>query len=328
MIVDCHSCGATYNISDEKVRGRRVRVRCKSCNEGIIVDGTRLDAEDATRVYSPNFEPAAYAAAEASNDESTRVMSAGGPEWRAPGTEDWTVNVSETEQRVMGLPELVSAYTGGLVSDDAFVWREGMDDWLPIRDVPELRAAIESNEATRVVSPAAAVRAPLGPRAAIERAAARRPAAPARAPAQRPSPPAAEAPGGRPAAPARTGAIPPARVREGRAHGADLFGGVEAAGGEAALLSSSSLPLAQYDDDKPIGARNESSVLFSLNTLKASAHRGGASSAPPRPLSASPQTAADILGMTTGGAMPGIGVTALLSAPPVDAPIPAAAHSP
>ena len=58
MIVDCPSCGATYNISDDKVRGRRVRVRCKSCGDGIIVDGAQLAAEDATRVYSPNFESA------------------------------------------------------------------------------------------------------------------------------------------------------------------------------------------------------------------------------------------------------------------------------
>src|SRR3982750_2852638 len=120
MIVDCHSCGATYNISDDKVRGRRVRVRCKTCGEGIIVDGAALDdatrvyspnfEPDATRVYAPTFEPAAYSE---DRDESTRVMSASGAEWREPGPEDWTVNLSETEQRTMSLRDLVSGYNTG-----------------------------------------------------------------------------------------------------------------------------------------------------------------------------------------------------------------------
>src|ERR1700755_2138161 len=113
MIVDCLSCGATYNISDEKVRGRRVRVRCKSCGEGIIVDGIRLESEDATRVYAPNFEPAVYSAGK---DEATRVMTApASTSFREPGPEDWTVNISETEQRTMRLDEIVSGYGSGFV---------------------------------------------------------------------------------------------------------------------------------------------------------------------------------------------------------------------
>lgn len=373
MIVDCHSCGATYNISDEKIRGRRVRVRCKSCGEGIIVDGTRVDADEATRVYSPTFEPAMYA--KGVHDEATRVMAPSGPDLRATASgEEWTVNVGESDQRTMGLAELVSAYNGGLVPDDALVWREGMEDWQKIPDVPEIQAALESNEATHVVSPAIAVRAPrraVGdrggarpaepepPRARMPSvvevepvaARARMPsmvevepvpprgrmpsmageAAPTPARARMPSTVEAEAPRARApslvdvnAPPRRTRSAPPpgerastARVREGRAGGADLFGNIEHAGGEEALLGSTAL--SQYDE-KPIGARNESSVLFSLDALKAGARRG--SSAPPRTQLQPSQTAADILGMTAGGALPGIGAGgSLLSAPVPDMPL-------
>src|SRR5690242_4229655 len=126
MIVDCHSCGATYNISDEKIRGRRVRVRCKTCSESIIVDGTQPDADEATRVYSSTFEPAMYA--KGVHDEATRVMAPSGPDLRATASTDdeWTVAVGDAEQRKMDLAELISSYTGGLIPDDALVWREGM----------------------------------------------------------------------------------------------------------------------------------------------------------------------------------------------------------
>jgi hypothetical protein len=112
-------------------------------------------------------------------------------------------------------------------------------------------------------------------------------------------------------------------VRENRAR-TDLFGGAPDADAENELLRSSSVPLEQYDE-KPTGARNESSVLFSLDTLKAGARRGSSTSVPPRMLAASPPTAADILGMTAGGALPGMDSTAmLLSAPRVEAPAPPA----
>jgi hypothetical protein len=104
-----------------------------------------------------------------------------------------------------------------------------------------------------------------------------------------------------------------ARVRERPR--SDLFGDIDAAGGEAELLKSSSMPLDAYDA-KPTGARNESSVLFSLNALKAG--RQGPQSAPPRLSAAAAPTAADILGMTAGGSVPGLGMESsagLLSAP-------------
>jgi predicted Zn finger-like uncharacterized protein len=366
MIVDCHSCGATYNISDEKIRGRRVRVRCKTCSESIIVDGTQLDAEEATRVYSSTFEPAMYA--KGVHDEATRVMAPSGPDLRATAsTDEWTVAVGEAEQRKMDLAELISSYTGGLLPDDALVWREGMDDWQKIRDVPEVQAAVESNEATHVVSPAMAVRAPrravgdVARRAEVEPSRARLPslvdvdqvaapaangsAAAALAPSEPSSPRAAPAPevaAAPPPAPSvdveasvptrRGRSAPPpggqraaARVRAGRTQGADLFGNVESAGAEEALLDSTAL--SQYDD-KPIGARNESSVLFSLDALKAGSRRG--SSAPPRHAGAPQQTAADILGLSAGGALPGIAANngSLLSAPAVDLPLAAIPTTP
>jgi predicted Zn finger-like uncharacterized protein len=388
MIVDCHSCGATYNISDEKVRGRRVRVRCKSCGEGIIVDGMRLDAEDATRVYAPNFEPAAYTAG---REEATRVMSVpSSSRFGEPGPEDWTVNISDSEQRIMRLDEIVNGYASGLVSDSAYVWKDGMADWLPLNEVPEIRAALEYVETTRVVSPSSlkppsAHRPPPPPAAGPQRTErgletprmpsspppmTPRPSVPVLAPPPPPPPPMGmgmtppppaplpaavptqvagfpvpppppgpvpAATGGRakvtysaPAPPPRAFAkhaepastveyappvpprAPPARVKEGRVR-ADLFGGHKSAGKEEEdLLRSESVPLNQYGD-KPTAARNESSVLFSLDAMKAGQRRGSPSSAPPRASAAAPPTAADILGMPAAGA-------GLLSAPAYSAP--------
>jgi hypothetical protein len=64
-------------------------------------------------------------------------------------------------------------------------------------------------------------------------------------------------------------------VTGGRSQGAhDLFAGVETAGSETLdvpMTSPAALPQAgtsAYADDRPTGARNENSVLFSLDSLK------------------------------------------------------------
>ena len=55
MIVACSSCPAQYSVPDAKIRGKKVRVTCKHCGTGIVVDATgepqrevlRLDALEA-----------------------------------------------------------------------------------------------------------------------------------------------------------------------------------------------------------------------------------------------------------------------------------------
>ncbi|MBK7579392.1 MAG: zinc-ribbon domain-containing protein [Myxococcales bacterium] len=259
MKITCQSCGAKYAIADEKVRGRRVKVRCKGCNEPIIVDG-----------YSEQ-QP------EAAADEPAQA--AGSPE-------AWSVNLSDTDQRSMTTEEIVQAWNAGQMPADAFVWKEGMGDWVPLASAPELSVYLSAPAHSAPVQPEPA------PQFAF--------AAPA---------------GGA------------ARVERGRG-AADIFGAAAAAGSEEEVVSSAAQPgEGEYDDQKPTGARNENSVLFSLDALKAGvgpaapkaapvARRGSVAPAP----SDEKADLDDIMNMGGGGmAGPLFGMNAnqaLLAAPP------------
>ncbi|MCC6215288.1 MAG: zinc-ribbon domain-containing protein [Polyangiaceae bacterium] len=262
MKVNCPACSAKYTIADEKVLGRRVKVRCKTCGQPITVDGTQLedpsggldagDEDEATRIASvPSF------GAQAAPDEAGDV---------------WSVNVTETDQRSMTTAALADAYASGEIGADAFVWREGMADWLPIDRVPEL------------APPAAA------------------PAAPPRAP---------------------VGRGPAARVSPSRASGQDLFGAPAPA---APAPAATSRPGASAYDDKPAGARNENSVLFSLDALKAGIPSKSETGAVKRPEKSSPSAGLDdLMNLGGGGANPLFTLAsnqALLSAPAPPEPPP------
>ena len=103
MNIVCGSCSAKYIIVDDKVRGRKVKIRCKSCGTPIVVDGQGSDANAAPTDVDSLLDVA-----------DTSVS--------------WSVNLSDTDSRTMSVEEIVAGWKSGLVTNDAFVWKDGMGD--------------------------------------------------------------------------------------------------------------------------------------------------------------------------------------------------------
>ncbi len=315
MKITCESCGAKYTIADDKVVGRKVKIRCKGCGTPIVVDGQKsADAPDSA-AHAP--------------------IAPGTPEGAQRDTE-WSVNLSDTDQRTMSTQELVDGWKAGTVTADAYVWKEGMADWVPLLECGELamllgsdpRVSSPSGEAGAVVSSADPIAAsssqPATPFAFS--AETQDPGTPtpgangAAAPDSKNGAQGARLSGGgdlatsvrtsRPPARAITPAhqraaakqeggarATAARVAGARAQGADLFAGVESAGAEIDIpVSVPALPQAGTTpyDDRPTGARNENSVLFSLDALKAQGST-------PSPRSERSANNEDPFGMSSGG---------------------------
>src|SRR5262245_50251905 len=121
MKISSQSCGAKYNIADEKVRGKIVKIACKKCGARIEIDGReqqdQAGTDDETRVYD---QAHAHAAATGAIDA-------------------WTVSVDDNDQREINTAQLIELYSQGVINADTFVWRDGMADWSAIRDVDALR---------------------------------------------------------------------------------------------------------------------------------------------------------------------------------------------
>jgi len=109
MKITCGSCAAKYTVSDEKVQGKTVKVKCRKCGAVIIVSSS----------------------GEVQTTGGAAAQSEAGP----PGAESFTVSVTDTDQRTMTVPEIVEAYNEGVIDAETYVWAEGMDDWRPLKDV-------------------------------------------------------------------------------------------------------------------------------------------------------------------------------------------------
>lgn len=239
MKVTCQACSAQYTIADEKVKGRKVKIRCKACQTPIVVDGQNPPAE----------------AARSGNSEQPPALDPFAPETAMAGDADvWNVNLSDTDSRTMTTAEVIEGFRTGLVTNDAFVWRDGMADWIPIMECVEIAPLLS------------------GPTEPPVPVAGQTPLAPAVAPAASATSKLGGVPnlGGGNAG----GGVSAARTTAAKAQsGADLFGNLDLAGSEDVDVSvGRSLPVLPGStayDDKPTGQRNENSVLFSLDAMKA-----------------------------------------------------------
>lgn len=273
MKVSCPACDSKYTIADEKVAGRKVKVRCKSCGGQILINGTvpppppdpsqanESTDDDATRIYKGG-EIKSIAAESAAKDNAEKRASEpaekSAPTASTEAVADdgivWSVNVSDNDERSLKTHEVIAGYLSGEFSGEVYVWRDGMDDWVSIPDAPELAAVIEASK--KPTAGASTDETKAGPKSKA-------------LPSVGKGTKTGETPAPAEAASAGTSA---SKKQAARAAGAkrpqsahDLFAAASAAGSEMDVSVSESDEPAQ----KMTGARNENSVLFSLDALKA-----------------------------------------------------------
>lgn len=237
MKITCSSCGSKYTIADAKVKGKKVKVRCKSCKESILVDGTQVSGDGSDD--------------DADDDTGALPQASLAPSPADPAKVDpnlWSVNLSDDDSREMTLAQLVAGWKDGTVTSDAYVWKDGMGDWKPILEVGELKTKL----------------GPAQPRVA---------------------PP----PTAKPTAKAKIAG--------------DLFGSLESSAGPGGLGGP------KPAETKATGARNDSSVLFSLDSLTSPTAAGG-----------SGNVSANVFGDLGTTAGPLTNDTDLLMAPPKEPP--------
>jgi len=173
MHFSCESCRATLHIADEKVKGKRLVVRCKRCGNKINI------ADPALAASSPSLSHAAQKAAPAelkpvdpgdgkpgdSDTESTRAMESAvleealraskaddaalsmegvapvGRPQPAPTPRDppiWFAMIGGKQVGPVSRAEVALKTAQGAIGPRTYMWREGLGPWQRARDVSEL----------------------------------------------------------------------------------------------------------------------------------------------------------------------------------------------
>jgi predicted Zn finger-like uncharacterized protein len=118
MKITCQSCQSKYTVSDDKVQGKTVKIKCRKCGSTIVVSSNGVTTSNGA--------------------------GGGGADAQATAAGTYLVNVTEGDQRSMTLQEIVDAYNSSVVTADTYVWADGMADWAPLGQVEAITSALNS----------------------------------------------------------------------------------------------------------------------------------------------------------------------------------------
>jgi predicted Zn finger-like uncharacterized protein len=192
----CEHCKAKYQIADEKVAGRTVRMKCRKCGNSIevraAVTETSVNAkllsdrpegrptgtpEALPKLPKPPTRPLATSLSGAQKPPPARPTSA--PRSADQGTlagafqrnvqkedeisvaldlrelsaaDEWYVAINGVPVGPVRVAELRRKAAIGVVTEDSLCWQEGMEEWRPVRAVPDLAAVVREAAASGRVS--------------------------------------------------------------------------------------------------------------------------------------------------------------------------------
>jgi predicted Zn finger-like uncharacterized protein len=268
----CDNCKAKYQIADEKVAGKTVRMKCRKCGHQIEVRAAvtetsvstsppqALGAPEAPRPMAKSSLATSFSAAKPRAPMGSQPQPAGGalagafqrtvqdaPQTAPHGqggsaielsvTDEWYVAINGVPVGPVRISELRRKAASGAVTEDSLCWQEGLEEWRPVRSIPELaaivREAAQGNRPSLISPPPNEGRASSPPRAPA------RPTAPARGP----EPPRTDSSPSRPAAPLGQGAsrsnVVPLRVAASASSEDNLpIGGTHLSGGGPAAAAA------------------------------------------------------------------------------------------
>ena len=185
----CGSCRTKYQISDEKVRGKILTIRCKKCGAKIIVRESLVRAAGGGTAVAPVAEAspavvedraAAGGGAQPRLGGSTALASAyeGVMHQPGPGTDDtltsissgpanlelagieWYLAINGVQHGPFAFAEIIRKLRSGEVIGRHYAWHDGMDNWSRVRDVKELATYLSSPRKKPPPPPPAALENP------------------------------------------------------------------------------------------------------------------------------------------------------------------------
>lgn len=189
----CPNCKAKYQIADEKIGGRTLKMDCRRCQHTIVLRGDQPQGDasgaeaakpgaaaaksSASRhgALAPPASPGPAARRSGSSSSSRGGSSHVGPAparpaqrsalsadfrrnaapaapeapARATPLDQWHVAINDVPVGPMRRDEISRKISTGAVHQDSLAWREGFDDWRPLREIPELAALLRRSEAAR-----------------------------------------------------------------------------------------------------------------------------------------------------------------------------------
>ncbi len=126
----CDSCNTKYKISDDKVKGKILKIRCKNCQHIIVVRETGV--EPTANLGNPLLKDG-QAPLTAIHQAVPGLIP------KAPDTTDWYVAIKGKQVGPMKKDGVLNLYRNNRIHDRSHCWHEGLMNWTRFEDLPDFK---------------------------------------------------------------------------------------------------------------------------------------------------------------------------------------------
>ncbi len=155
MKFNCDRCNTRYSISDARVSGKVLKIRCKNCTavitvrEGMNASAPQPRESQPVPTVRENPRPRSNSALRGAFDDAMSSPSAADSMSGAPASlvTEWYMAIDGNQSGPFDLSGAHGWITKQSHAAELFCWSEGFDDWLPVEKVSQFRDS--RNGATR-----------------------------------------------------------------------------------------------------------------------------------------------------------------------------------
>lgn len=152
----CDRCSTRYSISDEKVAGKVLKIRCKTCGNIIVVREQGVTSQAAEQASQSSVAAAGGSRGPAPRTELDLGTTA--PAGQSASGVEWFVAIKGKQHGPMSQDEVSNLYRQGKITARSYCWNEGLSGWVRLRELPDFQPLISAGP-----GPAPAPKAPPPP---------------------------------------------------------------------------------------------------------------------------------------------------------------------
>ena len=128
----CDRCSTRYSISDEKVAGKVLKIRCKTCGNIIVVREQGVTSQAAEQSHQSQAA-AAGGGARGPAPRTELDLGTTAPSGQSPTSVEWFVAIKGKQHGPMSQDDVATLYRQGKITARSYCWNEGLSGWVRLR---------------------------------------------------------------------------------------------------------------------------------------------------------------------------------------------------
>lgn len=148
MKFSCDRCQTRYSIGDDKVRGKVLKIRCKTCGNIVVVRELLPTVQGEASGYAvPQMVSAGAGAGSLSTPGGVTTSSAGAPSPLRADAVEWFIAIKGKQHGPASAEEVARLFREGRITERSYLWHEKLTTWKRLKELPEFAGVLAEGPA-------------------------------------------------------------------------------------------------------------------------------------------------------------------------------------